>query len=82
MVREQAKRAGLDPLEHQALVQVFGASVREGALRQSPRRAARRRPRTRLPGPEAKNLVARGQSDEDKRVTRVIATDSGVASHG
>jgi DNA-binding MarR family transcriptional regulator len=81
IVHEEAKRAGLDPLEHQALVQVFGAigealSVNQLAERLdiAPALASRI-----IKGLEKKSLVVREQSPEDKRVIHVSATDSGIA---
>ena len=81
IVHEEAKRAGLDPLEHQALVQVFGAtgdplSVKQLAERLdiSPALASRI-----IKGLETKSLLVRDQSPEDKRVIRVSATASGAA---
>jgi DNA-binding MarR family transcriptional regulator len=78
LVDEQAKRADLDPLEHKLLVQAFGVAdtplqVNEAATRLDipPALASRL-----IRSLEAKGLVTRLHSDEDRRVTRVTATDA------
>ena len=82
IVHEQAKRAGLDPLEHEALLQIYGAgtdallSVNGLAdlLDVAPALASRV-----IKALAAKGLVRREPSGKDKRVTLVAATDAGVA---
>jgi DNA-binding MarR family transcriptional regulator len=82
IVHEQAKRAGLDPLEHEALLQIYGTdeadllSVNRLAdlLDVAPALASRV-----LKALATKGLVRREQSRTDKRVTLVTATEAGVA---
>jgi DNA-binding MarR family transcriptional regulator len=82
IVHEQAKRVGLDPLEHEALLQIYGAgsdallSVNGLAdlLDVAPALASRV-----IKALAAKGLVRREPSGKDKRVTLVAATDAGVA---
>lgn len=82
IVHEQAKLAGLDPLEHEALVQIFGGgatealSVNQVAGRLDVAAALTSRVIKEL---DAKQLVHRKQAAEDKRVTRVGTTEAGVA---
>jgi DNA-binding MarR family transcriptional regulator len=82
IVHEQAKRADLDPLEHEALLQIFGnggterLSVNRLAelLDVAPALASRI-----IKALVAKGFVQREQSQQDKRVTLVTATEAGVA---
>lgn len=76
IVDEQAKREGLEPLAHQALLQVYGA--RDGAIQVNdlaerldivPAFASRL-----VRELEEKGLVERERSDRDRRVTLVRAT--------
>jgi DNA-binding MarR family transcriptional regulator len=80
IVHEQAKRAGLDPLEHQALVQLFaddtGLSVSQLAERLDVASAVGSRLIKAL---DSKGLVVRKQSSKDKRIMHVIVTDAGTA---
>jgi len=82
IVHEQAKQAGLDPLEHEALVQIFGGGASEAlSVNQVAGRldvAAALTSRL-ISGLAAKELVHRHRADEDKRVTRVGTTEAGVA---
>lgn len=80
IVEEQAKQQGLDPLEHQALLQIYAADnhavpVSRVAERLdiAPAFASRL-----IRGLEEKGLVTREQSTQDRRVTFVTATDAGV----
>jgi DNA-binding MarR family transcriptional regulator len=75
IVDDQAKQAGLEPLEHQALIQIFGAP--------NPLRVIEIAERLDIPpafasrlaiGLEEKGLVTRSRSGEDKRSTHVEAT--------
>jgi DNA-binding MarR family transcriptional regulator len=83
IVHEEAKRADLDPLEHEALLQIYGnggaerLSVNRLAelLDVAPALASRV-----IKALVAKDLVRREQSTEDKRVTLVMPTDAGVAT--
>ena len=82
IVQEEAKRAGLDPLEHEALLQIYGAGSDEllsvnrlaELLDVAPALASRV-----IKALAAKGFVRREQSGTDKRVTLVAATDAGVA---
>lgn len=82
IVNEQAKCAGLDPLDHQALVQLFGSergetlSINRLAERLDIPPALASRVTKRLAD---QKLVYRQQSDTDKRVTEVKLTDEGLA---
>ena len=76
IVDEQAKRAGLEPLEHQALIQIFGAPA--------PMRVIDLADRLDIPSAfasrlaknlEEKQLVTRSRSESDRRSTHVDATD-------
>lgn len=79
IVDEQARSIGLDPLEHQALVQVYGSP---GQMRQvnsvaqrldiAPAFASRM-----LKQLEAKGYVERRSSAADRRVTEVHMTEAG-----
>lgn len=79
IVDEQAKSHGLEPLLHQALLQVYGAGKGHGitvsnlAARLDVAAAFASRMVRRL---EEMDLVRREPSDEDKRVTIVAATET------
>ncbi|MGH3164788.1 MAG: MarR family winged helix-turn-helix transcriptional regulator [Trebonia sp.] len=79
LLDEQAVTGGLQPLAHQTLLQVFGAqdplSVSELAERLAISSALMSRMVRRL---EEDGLVERVRSSDDKRVTRVRATEAGV----
>lgn len=81
IVDEQAKAHGLEPLLHQALLQVYGANNAQGitvgtlATRLDVAGAFASRMVRRL---EEMGLVYREQSDVDRRATNVIATDAGA----
>lgn len=80
IVDEQAKREGLEPLEHQTLIQVYGApngpiQINELAERLDIVAAYASRLVRVL---ESKGLVARSRSDVDRRVTLVTATEAGT----
>lgn len=79
LVDEQAKRGGLDPLEHKLLIQVFGAPgaplpVRDLAERLDVSSALASRL---LKGLVERGLVHRSPGDTDRRVTRVAITPVG-----
>jgi DNA-binding MarR family transcriptional regulator len=81
IVDEQARAAGLEPLEHKVLIQIFGAPdaplrVNEiaGRLDVAPALVSRL-----LKGLEADGLVVRTPAAEDRRITRVAATDEARA---
>jgi DNA-binding MarR family transcriptional regulator len=81
IVDDQAKSHGLEPLLHQALLQVYGANEGRGttvgklAGRLDVAAAFASRLVRRL---EEMGLVQREQSDDDRRATNVIATEAGV----
>lgn len=79
LVDEQAKRGGLDPLEHKLLIQIFGAGderlrVNEAAARLDIPPALASRLIKRL---QDKGFVVRSTGGEDRRTTQVAATDAG-----
>lgn len=79
IVDEQARSAGLDPLEHQALVQVYGSpaqmlQVNSVAQRLDIAPAFASRMLKQL---EGKGYVERRSSASDRRVTEVHMTDAG-----
>lgn len=81
IVDEQAKAHGLEPLLHQALLQVYGTNKAQGitvgalAARLDVVGAFASRLVRQL---EGMGLVHREQSEADRRVTNVIATDAGA----
>lgn len=79
IVDEQAKRNGLDPLEHQLLIQVYGSENQV-------LRVSRLAERLDVPAALASRLVnrlavqgfvGRRKSDTDRRVTEVYITEAG-----
>lgn len=82
IVDEQARTHGLDPLLHQALLQVYGTAAGEHltvsglAARLDVASAFASRLVRQL---EAMGLVRRDPATRDRRVTTVTATDSGVS---
>lgn len=81
IVDEQARAAGLDPLEHQALLQVYGSQeqmlqVNNVAQRLDIAPAFASRMLRRL---EEKGYVERRSSEGDRRVTEVHMTEEGRA---
>lgn len=81
IINEQAKKRGFDPLQHQALLQVYGIREDEqltisglGDRLDVPAAFASRLVRKL----EDEGYLTRAQSVRDKRVTHVQATDSGV----
>lgn len=80
IVDEQAKKAGLDPLQHLALIHIYGTSdtaipVNQVAERLDIAPAFASRLIKEL---EARGLIRREQSALDRRMTYVAATDAGV----
>lgn len=79
LIEEQAKLSGLDPLEHQALIQIYGSPqmklrVKEVAekLDIAPAFASNM-----LKSLEKKGFVVRLSSDRDQRVTYAVVTSQG-----
>ncbi len=79
LIEERAKVAGLDPLEHQALIQIYGSPemrlrVKEVAERLdiAPAFAS-----SILKSLEERQLLVRLASDRDQRVTYVVVTQQG-----
>jgi DNA-binding MarR family transcriptional regulator len=80
IVDEEAKRAGLDPLQHQALLQIYGLGQTPLMINQIAERldiapAFASRVVTSL---EAQGFVARNPDARDRRVTLITATSVGV----
>jgi len=82
IVDERAKSRGLDPLEHQALIQIYGArggDVRVGTVAErldiSPAFASKI-----VKALVAKRFVELSGSAHDQRVTNVSATPAGIAA--
>jgi DNA-binding MarR family transcriptional regulator len=80
IVDEQAKKVGLDPLQHQALIQIYGSSATRMPVNKvaerldiAPAFASRL-----IKELEGKGLIYREHLPEDKRVTWVAATDAGI----
>jgi DNA-binding MarR family transcriptional regulator len=80
IVDEQAKKVGLDPLQHQALIQIYGN--RDGQmpvnrvaerLDIAPAFASRL-----IKELEGKGLIQREHHPDDRRVTFVAATEAGI----
>lgn len=80
MVDEQAKQFGLEPLEHQALIQVYGSEDHGVQMRDLAERLDISPPHaSRLVGAlEDRSLVIREGSRDDLRATIVRATRRGV----
>lgn len=77
IVDDQAKQAGLEPLEHQALIQIFGSPKPLRVIEIAERLDIPPAFASRLAiGLEKKGLVTRSRSGEDKRSTHVEATDA------
>ena len=81
IIDERAKSRGLDPLEHQALIQVYGArdvDVRIGTLAERLDISSAFASKI-VKALVAKGLVALSDSIHDQRVTNVAATPAGIA---
>jgi DNA-binding MarR family transcriptional regulator len=77
IVDDQAKQAGLEPLEHQALIQIFGSPKPLRVIEIAERLDIPPAFASRLAiGLEEKGLVTRSRSGEDKRSTHVETTDA------
>lgn len=79
IIDEQARRAGLDPLQHQALIQIFGAGeellrINDVAERLDIAPAFASRLTREL---ESKGYIERHSSDEDRRITLVSTSAAG-----
>ena len=77
---DAARRAGLDPLSHQALIQIFGSGPEHLTISQLSERldivpAFGSRLTKDL---ETRGLVRRERSQEDKRIMRLVATPEGA----
>jgi DNA-binding MarR family transcriptional regulator len=84
IVDELARDAGLEPLEHQALIQVFGV-----AADAPPVSITELAERLDVPAPvasrlvselERRGLVERRPAEDDRRITRVVATRAARAT--
>lgn len=80
MIDEQAKRFGLEALEHQTLIQVYGVGDDAVQVRDLAERLDISQPHaSRLVSMlEERGLVTRGGSPDDQRATIVRATEAGV----
>lgn len=80
MIDEQAKQGGLEPLEHQTLIQVYGSEDHGVQMRDLAERLDISAPHaSRLVAAlEERGLVAREGSPGDLRATIVRATERGV----
>jgi DNA-binding MarR family transcriptional regulator len=79
IIDEQARRAGLDPLQHQALIQIFGAGeellrINDVAERLDIAPAFASRLTREL---ESKGYITRHSSEEDRRITLVSTSEEG-----
>jgi DNA-binding MarR family transcriptional regulator len=79
LVGEQAKLFGLDPLEHQALIQIYGSSLMQLRVNElADRLGIVPAFASNLCGAlAAKQLVSRARGKSDQRVTIVSVTESG-----
>jgi DNA-binding MarR family transcriptional regulator len=80
IIDEQAKKADLEPLQHQALIQIYGndgtqmpVNAVAERLNIAPAFASRL-----IKELEEKSLIYREQHPDDKRITCVAATDAGI----
>lgn len=79
IVDEQAKSAGLEPLEHQALIQLFGASEPLRVIDFAERLDVAPAFASRIAkGLEDKGLVRRTASEQDRRSTVIEVSDAGA----
>lgn len=79
IVDEQAKSAGLEPLEHQALIQLFGAASPLRVIDFAERLDVAPAFASRIAkGLEDKGLVHRTASEDDRRSTVIEVTDAGI----
>ena len=81
IVDERAKTHGLDPLEHQALIQIYGArdgDVRVGAVADRLDISSAFASKI-VKALVAKDLVVLSDDAHDQRVTNVAATPAGIA---
>ena len=80
IVSEQAKKLGLDPLEHQALIQIYGSESQGLQMKQIagqldiPSDFASRL----VKSLDSKGLVLRSSSTADKRIVQERATVMGI----
>jgi DNA-binding MarR family transcriptional regulator len=79
LVDEQARQAGIEPLEHQALIQIFGGPPGEMRVNDvadrldiAPAFASRL-----IRALEGRGLVTRSASEQDRRITLVEISDAG-----
>jgi DNA-binding MarR family transcriptional regulator len=79
LIEERAKVAGLDPLEHQALIQIYGSKQMKLRVKEVAERLdiAPAFASSILKSLEKRKLVVRLASDRDQRVTYVVVTTRG-----
>jgi DNA-binding MarR family transcriptional regulator len=80
IISDCARRNGLEPLHHQALIQVYGAADRKVSIgRLADNLNVSAALASRLVGQlEAERLARRLPSKEDRRATHVVATPAGI----
>jgi DNA-binding MarR family transcriptional regulator len=81
IIEEHAKLAGLDPLEHQAMIQIYGSPLMQLRIKDVAERLdiAPAFASNVLKSLQKKGHIARVRSDGDQRVTLVAVTRKGVA---
>ena len=79
LIEERAKAAGLDPLEHQALIQIYGSPEMKLRVKEVAERLdiAPAFASSILKSLEERQLLVRLASDRDQRVTDVVVTQQG-----
>ena len=80
IAEEQARERGLDPLAHQALIQIYGSPDRQLRVSQIAERLdiAPAFASTLVSGLEADGHVVRARDPDDQRVTRVSVTATAI----
>jgi DNA-binding MarR family transcriptional regulator len=79
LIEEQAKAVGLDPLKHQAMIQIYGSPAMELQVKEVARRLdiAPAFASNVLKELQKDGLIVRTRSDTDQRVTLVMVTPRG-----
>lgn len=79
LIEERAKAAGLDPLEHQALIQIYGSKQMKLRVKEVAERLdiAPAFASSILKSLEERKLLVRHASDRDQRVTYAVVTPRG-----
>jgi len=81
IIEEHAKLAGLDPLEHQAMIQIYGSALMRLRIKDVAERldVAPALASNVLKSLQKRDLIARIRSESDQRVTVVAVTPKGKA---